>query len=111
MLTAFAPPLLQGAPQGGANPYGTIFMFVALFAILYFLIIRPQRQQQKAHDKLVRELAKGDQVVTLGGIVGRIIRIDEERLTLKTAGDTRIEVERSKVGRRLSPAAGSGEKE
>lgn len=96
----------QGAPQGG-SPFGMLFMFAAIFAIFYFLLIRPQRQQQKAHEQMVAQLAKGDDVATIGGIVGRIVHLTDDRVTLRTAGDTRIEVERSKVGRKLSsgPAA------
>lgn len=98
------------APSGaeGPNPFGTIFMFAAIFLIFYFLLIRPQRQQQKAHDKMVQELRRGDEIATIGGIVGKIIHITDDRVTIKTASDTRLEVERSKVGRKLS---GGGEAE
>jgi preprotein translocase subunit YajC len=51
---------------------------------------------------MVGNLAKGDEVATLGGVVGKIIHITDDRVTIKTAGDTRIEVERSKVSRRLA---------
>ncbi|MDT8436723.1 MAG: preprotein translocase subunit YajC [Gemmatimonadota bacterium] len=100
--------LLQetATPQGG-NPFGMLFMFAAIFAIFYFLLIRPQRQQQKAHEQMVSDLSKGDEVITLGGVVGRIVHLTSDRVTLRTAGDTRIEIERSKVGRRLG-SGGSG---
>ena len=96
----------QGSPQGG-SPFGMLFMFAAIFAIFYFLLIRPQRQQQKAHEEMVAQLAKGDDVTTIGGIVGKIVHLTDDRVTLRTAGDTRIEVERSKVGRKLSPGSGA----
>ncbi|MFQ5889401.1 MAG: preprotein translocase subunit YajC [Gemmatimonadota bacterium] len=108
MLTNLVLPAPTGG-EGGANPFATLFMFGAIFAIFYFLLIRPQRQQQKAHEKMVRELARGDEVVTMGGIVGKIIHLHGDRVTIKTAGDTRLEIERSKVGRKLTQKAGKEE--
>ena len=97
--------LVMASPDGTANPMGTLFMLAAFFAILYFLLIRPQRQQQKQHQELIANLQKGDEVVTVGGIMGTIIHIAEDRLTIKTANDTRLEIERSKVGRRVGGAS------
>jgi preprotein translocase subunit YajC len=92
----------MASPQGGgASPWGTLIMFAAIFAIFYFLLIRPQRKQQKEHEEMVAALQKGDDVVTLGGIIGRIIHVEDDRVTIKTADDTRLEVERGKVGRKL----------
>jgi preprotein translocase subunit YajC len=91
----------QGAPAG-PNPLSTIVLFGGLFAIFYFLLIRPQKKQQQAHEEMVKSLAKGDEIVTMGGIVGKIIHLADDRVTIKTAGDTRLEIDRAKVGRRLS---------
>ncbi|UCG75026.1 MAG: preprotein translocase subunit YajC [Gemmatimonadota bacterium] len=99
--------LMMASPEGGANPMGTLFMLAAFFAILYFLLIRPQRQQQKAHQELVARLRRGDEVVTIGGIVGKIIHEEGDRLTIKTANDTRLEIERSKVARVLEGSEAS----
>lgn len=93
--------LVQSAPAG-PNPLSTVVLFGGLFAIFYFLLIRPQKKQQKAHDQMVANLAKGDEIVTVGGIVGLIIHLTEDRITIKTAGDTRLEIDRAKIGRRLS---------
>lgn len=92
---------IQAAP-GGASPYGTLFMFGAIFVIFYFLLIRPQRKQQKEHSEMVGSLARGDEVATIGGIIGKIIHLTEDRVTIKTADETRLEVERTKIGRKLS---------
>ena len=97
--------MLQAQAPAGPNPFGTVFMFGAIFLIFYFLLIRPQRKQQKAHDEMVKSLSRGDEVVTIGGIIGKIIHITDDRITIKTAEDTRLEVERSKVGRK---AGGTG---
>ncbi len=91
--------LLQAQPAA-PNPMGTVFMFGAIFLIFYFLLIRPQRKQQKAHDEMVKALTRGDEIVTLGGIIGKIIHLTDDRVTIKTAEDTRLEIERAKVGRK-----------
>ncbi len=90
------------AEQGGGGAMGTVIMLVAFIGIFYFLLIRPQRQQQKRHDQMVKALRRGDEVATVGGIVGRIVHIKEDRLTIKTADDTRLVIERDKVARKLS---------
>lgn len=92
------------APSGaqGGNPGATMFMFAAIFAIFYFLLIRPQRQQQKRQDEMIRALSKGDEIATIGGIVGKIVHLTDDIVTIRTAQDTRLEIERSKVGRKLA---------
>ncbi len=98
---------IMASPDGGGNPMGTLFMLAAFFAILYFLLIRPQRQQQKAHQELVAGLKRGDEIATVGGIVGKIIHLEDDRVMIKTAEDTRLEVERSKVTRRMESSEGA----
>lgn len=91
--------LFATSPEGAPNPLGTWFMIFAFILIFYFLLIRPQRRQQKEHEAMVDALKKGDEVVTLGGIIGTIVHIkdNDNRVTLRT-GDTRIEIDRSKIG-------------
>ena len=96
--------LVQAQTPAGPNPFGTVFMFGAIFLIFYFLLIRPQRKQQKSHDEMVKTLSRGDEVVTIGGIIGKIIHLTDDRITIKTAEDTRLEVERSKIGRKAGSA-------
>ncbi len=93
--------LVQSGPAG-TNPLSTVMLFGGLFAIFYFLLIRPQKKQQKAHDQMVKSLTKGDEIVTVGGVIGNVIHLTEDRITIKTAGDTRLEIDRAKIGRRLS---------
>lgn len=89
---------LMGAPEGGtANPAATMLMMFGFIAIFYFIFFRPQRKMQREHQEMVKNLKRGDQVTTAGGIVGTIVHLTNERVTVKT-GDTRIEVERSKIG-------------
>ncbi len=89
---------LMGSPEGGtANPAATMIMMFGFIAIFYFIFFRPQRKQQKDHQELVRNLKRGDKVSTIGGIVGEIVHLTNDIVTIRT-GDTRIEVERSKIG-------------
>jgi preprotein translocase subunit YajC len=93
------------AEQGGGGAMGTFVMLAAFIGIFYFLLIRPQRQQQKRHQEMVQNLRRGDEVATVGGVVGRIVHIKEDRLTIKTADDTRIVVERDKIAKRFAVGA------
>ncbi len=90
------------APREGAD--GTIiflFNIFAIIAIFYFLLIRPQRKERERHEQMIRAVQKGDEVVTSGGIIGTVIRAEEDRLIIKTGGDTRVTVERARVSRKL----------
>ncbi len=90
--------LFAASPDGGtANPAATLMMMMGFVAIFYFLFFRPQRKQQQAHKALVEGLKKGDEVTTIGGIIGTIVHLTDDRVTIKS-GETRIEVERSKIG-------------
>ena len=100
--------LLQAQTPAGPNPFGTVFMFGAIFLIFYFLLIRPQRKQQKSHDEMVQSLSRGDEVVTIGGIIGKIVHLTDDRMTIKTADETRLEIERSKIGRKASGPQAEG---
>jgi preprotein translocase subunit YajC len=80
----------------------TLIYFVAMVAIMYFLVIMPQRRERKRHLEMVAALKPGDRVVTMGGLVGEVITIKEELITLKT-GDSRVEVERARIARSLTP--------
>ena len=82
-----------------------IFMYGAIFAIFYFVLIRPQQKQRKLRDELVRAVKKGDEVVTAGGIVGEVLHIAgketpamDDRITIKSA-DSRMIVERGRIER------------
>ena len=93
-----------------SNPIlGSIFMYGAIFAIFYFILIRPQQTSRKKHDEMVRTLKKGDEIVTNGGLVGEVVFIKEmggddrtsgmdDRVTIKT-GDTRVVVERGRIAK------------
>ncbi len=72
--------------------YGTLIMIVLLFAVFYFVLIRPQQKQQQKRQQMLDSLQKGDRVVTIGGIHGVIKEIKEETLTLRVADNVNIKV-------------------
>jgi preprotein translocase subunit YajC len=94
------------APQEGGGAGLTVFAIQmgAIIAIFYFLLIRPQRQAQKRHQQMLSELRKGDEVMTEGGIIGEIVHVKDDRLTLRS-GETRVIVHRGKIAR-LIPSSG-----
>ena len=115
MISSFAFALLVQAPVGGRStllPF--VFQVVAIFAIFYFVMIRPQQRQRKQHEERLRNLKRGDEVVTAGGIVGKVVHIAEtkgdakaaleDRVTIKS-DESRLIIERGRIARVLTPAA------
>jgi preprotein translocase subunit YajC len=85
-----------GAPAAG-NPMGMIVMMVAFIAIFYFLLIRPQQKKAKEHQAMVSKLSAGDEVVTSGGILGRIVEVNDNFITLEIADGVRVKVQKFQV--------------
>jgi len=77
-----------------------LIQMVAIFAIFYFLLIRPHRKEQQKHDEMIESLKKGDEVITNGGVIGTIIHADGDRLTIKTAEQTRLLVQRGRIAQK-----------
>jgi preprotein translocase subunit YajC len=86
----------QPGNQGGSM-VSTLIMFGAIFAIFYFMIVRPQQKRAKEREKLLSEIQKGDKVVTSGGIHGTVEGIEEKTLLIKISDNVKIKVERSAV--------------
>ncbi len=96
----------MGGQQGAGGSGGGIFMLVwmaLIFVVMYLLLIRPQRKKQKEHELLLKELKKGDRVVTSSGMFGTIFAIDEDRniIVLKTGDDTKLEFLRSSIAAKV----------
>ncbi len=102
-LFLFAP---SGEGGGGGMSIFLIQM-MAIVAIFYFLIIRPKSQQEKKHRERLAQLKRGDKVVTVGGIIGEIIHIKDNQLTIKS-GESRLVVQRERVAD-LVTTGGEGE--
>ncbi len=90
---------IAAGPEGQTTLMPMIIMWTAIIAIFYFLLIRPQRKAQQRHQEMVKALRKGDEVMTDGGIIGEVIHLKEDRVTIRTGPDTRIEVARVKIAR------------
>lgn len=87
------------APAGQNGGGGLLFLVGQLgliFAIFYFLVIRPQRRQQEQHRQLLGSLQRGDQVVTTGGVMGEVIHIKDDQITIRS-GESRLVVVRSGI--------------
>jgi preprotein translocase subunit YajC len=87
------------AQASGASDPGFIgfLPIIIMFALLYFLMIRPQMKRSKEAKAMIEALQKGDEVVTAGGLVGRITKLGEQYVTLEIAPNTEIVVQRSAV--------------
>src|SRR5262245_26542014 len=83
------------APQGGGMMQ--IGILVAIFALFYFMLIRPQTKRAKEHREMVAKLSAGDEVVTNGGVLGRISEVGEHFITLEVAPRVTIQVQRFQV--------------
>ena len=82
---------------GGGDPTFSFIMLIALFAVFYFVLIRPQSKRQKEHKAMVASLSKGDEVVTNGGVLGKITKVGDNFVTLEIAAGLEIQVQRMAV--------------
>jgi preprotein translocase subunit YajC len=107
-LVTLAQAAAPAAPAGGSgNPFKDlpIIPMALIFGIFYFLIIRPNSKKQKEHQQMLTELKKGDEVVTTGGIIGKISGMTDSELTLQVQEGVRIRVTRASVQGRYGAAA------
>jgi preprotein translocase subunit YajC len=87
-----------GAPQGGPAQTMSFFLpLILVFGIFYLLIIRPQQKQAKQQQAMLQAIKKGDQVVTVGGILGRVTGVADNILTVEIADNVRVKMERSGI--------------
>lgn len=81
---------------GGASEFLIqLFPFIALFAIMYFLVLRPQQRRVKEHREMVSNVRRGDVVVTAGGLIGKVTKVDEAEITVEVADNVRVRVVKS----------------
>ncbi|WP_298962886.1 preprotein translocase subunit YajC [uncultured Campylobacter sp.] len=83
------------------NLFASILPIVVIFAIMYFLIIRPQQKQAKDHKAMVDALAKGDKIVTSGGIKCSVVKTNEDFITVKLNDEVMVELDKQFVARKL----------
>jgi len=87
----------QDSALSGGGGSSFLFMMVIFFAIFYFMIIRPQTRQAKEQKKMMEALAKGDEVVTTGGLLGRISKLGDHFITIEIATDIEIKVQKNAI--------------
>jgi preprotein translocase subunit YajC len=85
------------AQDAGQSPLVTFLPLIAIFVIFYFLIIRPQNKKQKEHREMVSALSTGDEVVTAGGVLGRVTAVGDQFLDVEIADNVTIKVQRHTV--------------
>ena len=84
-------------PTSAASPLMQFFPLVLIFIIFYFLLIRPQKQKEKEHQKMLAGIDKNDAVVTLGGIHGTVVNVKEKTLILRIDENVKMEIEKNSV--------------
>lgn len=98
--------LLAQAEGGAADPLGgftSILPLLLMFVVFYFLLIRPASKQRKEHQSMLDALKKNDEVVTTGGIYGRIVTIEDRIVTLEIADKVKIKVLRERISGQWNP--------
>lgn len=92
------PAFAQGAGAGGSDMLMSLLPFLLIFVIMYFLILRPQQKRVKQHQELVKNLRRGDTVITSGGMVGKVTKVvDEEQIEVEIADGIRVRQMRQMV--------------
>ena len=94
---AFAQAAPAPASSGGGFGVEQLIMFGLMFVVLYFVMIRPQMKRQKEHKAMIEALAKGDDVVIAGGVLGRVSKMGESYLHVEVAPNVEIQVQRASV--------------
>ena len=92
------PAFAQGNPLGGDSMWMQLLPFVLIFVIMYFLILRPQQKRAKEHQELVKNLRRGDTVITSGGLMGKVTKVvDDDQIEVEIADGVRVRQMRSMV--------------
>jgi preprotein translocase subunit YajC len=100
MFTSIA----HAAQAGPAGGLGSFMPLIVLFAIFYFLLIRPQQKKAKEHQATLNDLKSGDTVITNGGLYGTIMRIDDHVVTLQCSDKVRVKVIKKAISAKVDPS-------
>jgi preprotein translocase subunit YajC len=87
----------QAATPSAATGIIQMVPFLAIFAIIYFLVLRPQMKRIKTHEAMVKAMKKGDKVVTAGGIIGTVTEVSDDEVKVEIAEGTKVRVKRSTI--------------
>jgi preprotein translocase subunit YajC len=99
-LPMFVTPAYAQAAGGAPGAPDLLFQFlpfVLIFVIMYFLIIRPQRNKQKAHQEMIANVRRGDTIVTTGGLIGKVAKVDEGEMQVDLADNVRVRLVRGMI--------------
>ena len=97
------PAFAQDAAGGAAGAFASFVPLILIFAIMYFLLIRPQQKRAKQHRAMIEALRRGDQVVTAGGIVGKVTKVQEDGMVeVEIAEGVKVKVMKSTIGQVLN---------
>ena len=88
----------EAATGGEPGMINFVFLLIVLFLIFYFLLLRPQIKRAKEHKKMTEALSKNDEVVTSGGIAGKVTKVDDSFISLKIAEGVEVQVQKNAVG-------------
>lgn len=99
LTAASLAPLASAQEAGGATGgiIGQLIFFVPLILIFYFLLIRPANQRQKKHRQMIEAVVRGDTVITSGGLIGKVVKVTEQELSVELADGVRVRVVRSMI--------------
>ena len=90
-------PAYAQAASGGNALFELLFPLIMVFAIIYFMILRPQKKRQREHEAMVNAVSRGDTVITQGGLVGKVAKIGDDELEVDFAENARIKVVKSMI--------------
>ncbi|OYX23745.1 MAG: preprotein translocase subunit YajC [Algoriphagus sp. 32-45-6] len=99
--------ILAQASAGGAGILGQVFLFGSIILIMYFFMIRPQQKKQKDTKKFIEEIKKGDDVVTIGGIHGKVSSVEGDVVMLDIDRGVKIKIEKSAISLDFSKKTGT----
>jgi preprotein translocase subunit YajC len=96
-MNFFISDALAAAPEGQANPITSLLPLVFIFVVFYFLLIRPQSKKAKEHKQMVEALAKGDEIVTNGGLLGKLAKVGDNFVEVELAEGLTVKLQRNAI--------------
>jgi preprotein translocase subunit YajC len=103
--------LAEGASASSSSGFEAFLPLILLFVVFYFLLIRPQQKKSKEHKNLVASISKGTEIVTYGGLAGKIVNLDDNFVDLEIADNIVVKVERQNISRELPKGTLKGSSE
>lgn len=104
-VSAFAQDAAETSAAAGGSPYASLMPLVLIFVVFYFLLIKPQQKRMKEHQAVLGALKKGDEVVTGGGLIGRITKVDDTRVTVEISKGVEVVALKSTISALASEPA------